>query len=57
MKDTHKTERSKFERWVLAQFPDFDETLLKTNEKFEYEDENISFMFVGFCGGMLTGGI
>ena len=52
MKDTFKKERTKFERWVLVQFPDFDETLLKRNTKHEYINESVSFLFVGFCGGL-----
>lgn len=53
MKDKFRKERRSFEEWILTQFPDFDETLLKRNTKHEYEDENISFMFLGFCAGYI----
>lgn len=53
MEDEFKTEREKFELWVKIQFSSFDESSLKMNEKFEYMDDNMLFMFMGFCGGYI----
>ena len=55
MSDKTKSEKDKFERWALKQFPDLDERLFKINEKYEYEDREILFMFIGFCGGVEIG--
>ena len=48
-----KTRKALFEKFMLENINDFDETLLKDfDDENGYKDETVCVMWVGFCAGL-----
>jgi hypothetical protein len=49
--DEFKAQREVFEPWVKRQFPGISSRQLEYDAEDGYRNNNISFMFIGFCAG------
>ena len=50
MRDKFKAERLVFEKWLPTQFP-AGKTLLDMDESFEYKEQLVNTLFIGFVAG------
>ena len=48
-----KEEQRLFELWLLKQFNIKTDEMLSKTPEFEYKEQMINNLFIGFCGGMV----